>query len=248
MNCRDIEPLVTAYVDAAGTSADRAAVETHLDQCEACRADAERQAAARAVVRRRASVLASPSAPAALRARCANAAAPAPPARGVLPWAVAAALLAAVVLLITFTTRSTTLLAAQLTVDHVKCFEFAGKANPDAHALEASLASRFGWHIVVPPGSVAAGLTLLTARRCLYADGKVAHLMYRHRDRDVSLFVLPHTSRTPDNVEEVKVMGHEAVIWSSRQQSYVLIGREPRAELEQLAAYVQQTLAQDKPW
>lgn len=237
-NCREIEPLVTAYVDGEATDDDRVRVTSHLETCAPCRAGADRQAAARVVVRTRASALAATAAPASLRARCA-AGVQAPPRRGALPWVVAASIPAAALLLVTLTSRSTTLLAAQLTVDHVKCFEFPGTPNQDVRALEASLANRFGWRVAIPPGSVAVGLTLLSARRCLYADGKVAHLMYRHRNRPVSLFVLPNTTRKPD---EVKVMGHEAVVWSSNSKSYVLIAREPRAELEELAAYVQSTI------
>jgi anti-sigma factor RsiW len=242
-NCREIEPLVTAYVDGETTPADRALVTAHLEQCPPCRASAARQSAARAVVRDRARALvASTPPPVALRGRCM------PPVRArsirrALPWAAAASIAAAALLLVTLTTRSATVLAAQLTVDHVKCFEFVGNQPPDVRTLEAKLSNTFGWHVSIPPGSLAAGLTLLTARRCLYADGKVAHLMYRHHQRPVSLFVLSETPRAP---EEVHVMGHEVVLWSDNQRSYVLIGREPRAELEELAAYVKNTI-DDQP-
>lgn len=245
-SCRDIEPLVTPYVDGDASPSDRAAVASHLEACSPCRRLADHEAAARTVVRARAAALqAATPAPPSLRAACTPAAAPTPrqAARTMLPWALAASVLAAAVVLFTLTTRSTTLLAAQLTVDHVKCFEFPGTPAPDARALEAKLASIFGWHMTVPPGSTDANLSLLTARRCLYADGRVAHLMYRHHDRPVSLFVLPNTERVP---EEVRVMGHEAIVWSLNRKAYVLIGREPRAELEELAAYVRTTLTQQE--
>lgn len=235
-SCRDVELLLTAYVDGEASDADRAIVAAHLAACAPCRHDVARQSVARTVVRARA-VAFAPSAPASLRARCAPAAAPAGP--RVLPWAIAASVLAAPFLLVTLTTRSATVLAAQLAVDHVKCFEFPGSPNPDAHALEARLASGFGWNMIVPPGSVAAGLSLVTARRCLYADGRIAHLMYRHHDRPVSLYVLPNTERLP---EEVRVMGYEAIVWSTDRRAYVLMGREPRVELEQIAAYVRTSL------
>jgi anti-sigma factor RsiW len=241
MTCRDIEPLITAYVDGESASADKLLVTSHLDACAPCRLHAERQAAARTVLRARASHLNAPPAPAALRARCRPAMAPAPR-RAMLPWALAASVIAAAVVLVTLTTKSTTVLAAQLTVDHLKCFEFPGSPDSDFQTLETNLTRRLGWSVMVPPGSLAAGLTLLTARRCLYADGKVAHLMYRHHNRPVSLFVLPASRHHAVPLEEVKVMGHEAVVWSANQKSYVLIGREPRVELEQLAAYVQKTI------
>jgi anti-sigma factor RsiW len=240
-SCKEIEPLVTPYVDGEVGAADRTIVAAHLERCPSCRLQAEREAAARIVVRARARVLVAPPPPAGLRARCAaHAQASArPTAWRPLPWAVAALAGAAAILLVTLTSRSATVLAAQLTVDHIKCFEFVGENGGDAHVLEAKLENRFGWHLIVPPGSPAAGLKLLTARRCFYADGKVAHLMYRHHDRPVSLFVLPDTTRVPD---ELRLMGHQVVMWSSNRRSYVLIGRESRADLEQLAAYVKTSL------
>ena len=237
ISCRDVERQATAYVDGEASADDHTAVAEHLTACPSCRRHVAQQDTARTVVRARALVLVS-TAPFGLRARCTPVV---PPAWRILPWAVAASVVIAPLVLVTLTTRSTTVLAAQLAVDHMKCFEFPGTPNPDSQALEAKLASGFGWRMVVPPGSVTAGLALLTARRCLYIDGRVAHLMYRHHDRPVSLFVLPDTTRVPD---EVRVMGHEAVVWSSHRdrKSYVLIGREPREELEQLAKYVQSTL------
>jgi anti-sigma factor RsiW len=239
-SCKEIEPLVTAYVDGEANPADQVTVSSHLERCPPCRVQAERQSAARTVLRARARTLACAEASPALRARCAAHVKPsARPSARALPWAVAASFVLAAVLLVTFTARSTTVLAAQLAVDHVKCFEFVGAPTTDVHALEAKLQSGFGWHLTVPPGSAGASLTLLTARRCLYADGKIAHLLYRHHDRPVSLFVLPNVVRAP---EELQVMGHEVVLWSSGRRSYVLVGRESRADLEAVAAYVKSSL------
>ena len=39
------------------------------------------------------------------------------------------------------------------------------------------------------------GLELVGARRCLYGEGKVAHLMYRDQGRPVSIFMLPKSVR-----------------------------------------------------
>ena len=40
----------------------------------------------------------------------------------------------------------------------------------------------------------------------------------------------------------VDVMGHEAVIWSGGGRTFVLIAREPRAEVERMASTVQAAL------
>jgi anti-sigma factor RsiW len=91
----------------------------------------------------------------------------------------------------------------------------------------------------VPEQLEHAGLELVGSRPCLYGQGKVAHLMYRHEGRPVSIFMLPNSMR-PDQV--VEVMGHEAVIWSIGGRTFVLIAREPRAEVERMASIVQAAL------
>jgi hypothetical protein len=45
----------------------------------------------------------------------------------------------------------------------------------------------------------------------------------------------------PDDVREedvVKVMGHQAAVWSVGNRSFVLVAREPRAVVDSLASYV----------
>src|SRR5690606_24652369 len=67
--------------------------------------------------------------------------------------------------------RSEALLAAQINADHDRCFRIYVPPDApalDAEAVEAELASRYGWNIHVPPSSEAAGLTLVYARRCLF--------------------------------------------------------------------------------
>ncbi len=43
-----------------------------------------------------------------------------------------------------------------------------------------------------------AGLELVGARPCLYGEGRVAHIMYRHHGVPVSLFMLPHSARAQE--------------------------------------------------
>lgn len=65
LECRDLEPLLHAYVDGEFESADRAEFEAHLAQCPACRARVQAEQAFREKLRAAAAV----RAPAALRAR-----------------------------------------------------------------------------------------------------------------------------------------------------------------------------------
>ena len=51
--------------------------------------------------------------------------------------------------------------------------------------------------------------------------------------------MLPKSARTEQFVE---VLGHEAKIWCIGNRTLVLIAREPRREVEQVAAYLQASL------
>jgi RNA polymerase sigma factor (sigma-70 family) len=134
------------------------------------------------------------------------------------------------------TAWSSAALATQIALDHAKCFTlFGGAGAVDVRATEVGLGRRYGWQIRLPEGVGPKGLVLVGARRCLYAQGSIAHLMYRVQGRPVSLFVLPGTVR-PSAM--VSALGHEAVIWSSAGKTFVLLGREPRVELERMAAYL----------
>ena len=97
------------------------------------------------------------------------------------------------------THRSDTVLAAQLTADHAKCFRlFAQSDSPDddAHRVEQMLDRRL-WLGSARAAFVAAdGVHLIGARRCLYADGPVPHVMYRVNGHDVSLYVLDGVTRS----------------------------------------------------
>jgi len=139
------------------------------------------------------------------------------------------------------TDSSTRVMAAELTADHVKCFAMNRLLHPNGQpgAVVASLVSQFGWTARLPEDPESAGLELVGARPCLYGEGKVAHLMYRHHGVPVSVFMLPKSIRPEEIIE---VMGHEAAVWSSGSRTFVLIAREPRDEVQQMASYVQASL------
>ena len=102
-------------------------------------------------------------------------------------------------------------------------------------AVESAMVSRFGWQMHLPSEASRAGLELVGSRPCLYGEGKIAHIMYRHNGQPLSVFMLPRTER-PEQI--VETLGHECAIWSSADRTFVLVSREARDEVERLAAYV----------
>jgi anti-sigma factor RsiW len=251
MSCRDMDRLLTAYLDGEVRSDERRGVEEHLAACAACGRRGRAEGTARRVLMLRAGSL-SPRAPAGLRDRCA---ALAPRPVRTRPWAtphwwaspgwrrtsLASAslvlLLLAAVVSYGVVSHSPTLLAAELTLDHLKCFAFFEPRGVDADpaAVAAQLEKDYGWLLRVPGSSGRERLTLLGARRCLSTDGQVAHVLYRHAGRPVSLFMMPRTSR-PE--ARVAMAGRVATIWSRGSTTYVLLGDESERELQAVAEYL----------
>jgi anti-sigma factor RsiW len=233
-SCREVDPLFTPYVDGEATVAERAIVDAHLRACPKCRHQTALQAAVRETVRAK---LAPPCAPAQLRARCRAAAHTGPfgiP-RTLFSLAMAAALVLVLggVLLYSLTGLSPTVLAAQLTLDHVTCFTFHDSNAPvDPRTSEERYAREYGQQIRLPQ-TAAAGLQLVGVRRCYCGDGAAAHAMYRLNGRPVSLYIIPGANRERASTD---VFGHDAFIWSKGDTTYALVSREPGAALEQLAA------------
>jgi len=139
------------------------------------------------------------------------------------------------------TENSARLLAAELTADHVKCFALnrALGTHQASTAVESSMASGFNWPVHLPDNPAEACLELVGSRPCLYAEGKIAHIMYRHDGRPVSLFMLPNASRAH---QLVRVLGHEAAVWCVGKRTFVLLAREPRPEVERMASFVQASM------
>jgi len=239
-SCREIDPLFAAYVDGEATADQRAAVDAHLKACPKCRHQTALQQVMRDTVREK---LCRPSAPEQLRERCRAAAHTGGfPLRSILArLSMAAALVLVVggVLLYSLTGFSPTVLAAQLTLDHVKCFAFESSTTPvEPRASEDQYARDYGSRVQLPRADVP-GLELVGMRRCYCGEGAAAHAMYRLDGRPVSLYVIPDAKRDPASTE---VFGHDAVIWSRSNVTYVLVGKEPRASLEALARKMEETL------
>jgi anti-sigma factor RsiW len=256
-DCRSIDPLVTPYVDGELADGDLALIEQHLRVCAPCHWRVEAEQAVRALIRTRKPALQKQSAPATLRTACAclgpraSAGAdgrPIPiPARlrraRLAPFAIAASLVALVggAFLYEQTNGPARVIAAELTADHAKCFamnKLLG-TRETASVVEASMAAGFDWQARLPEQPERAGLELVGARRCLYVEGRVAHIMYRYLGRPVSVFMLPDMVR-PEAL--TRVMGDECAIWSSGNRTFVLIAHEPRDDVERMASFVQASL------
>jgi hypothetical protein len=74
--------------------------------------------------------------------------------------------------------------------------------------------------IPVPPSSAEAGLELVGARRCLYAEGHMPHLLYLVGRQDVSLFVLEGEARPEATLAS---LGHRSNVWSVGANTFVLV-------------------------
>ena len=242
-SCREVDPLFAPYVDGEATADQRAIVDAHLRACPKCRHHTALQSAVRETVRTR---LCRPCAPEQLRTRCRAAAraglGPFGTTRSTLAsLAMAAALLFVMggVLLYALTGLSPTVLAAQLTLDHMKCFAVHDTATPvDLRVSEEQYLRDYGTEVRLPRAPIA-GLQLVGMRRCFCGEGIAAHAMYRLNGRAVSLYVIPDTRHDRASAE---VFGHDAVMWTHGNATYVLVSGEPRERLEALAKEMEPSL------
>jgi anti-sigma factor RsiW len=253
-DCRELEPLFAAYVDGEAEARDCAALDEHFRSCPPCRSRIEAERIVKdAVVSRRSALRTCASED--LRRRCeagrrsylpAASAGPRPNVFARRTW-VPLSMVATVVLTVAgvfiYSLRDgTEALAAQLAVDHVKCFGFASPpvVLPDARSLGREWAEARGWMVKVPESEPLEQLELLGIRRCISTEGTTAHLMYKWRGQPLSVYVLnsqhPNVSSTPRLVER---LGQEELIWSKKGRTYAVVTRGRPSEIEHLALYVQ---------
>lgn len=244
-DCRRTVDRLAPYVDRVLPASERADVEQHLAGCPPCRGAARAEEGARAVLREKAADLQAQPLPPGLRGRCEALASEhlkRTPARTwrLIPVSITAVLtiFIATVVFSLATQQSNTLLAAQLTVDHSKCFSLFGDVEgplPTSVDLEKMLLDDYGWAVRVPPSSAVDGVQLIGARRCLYADGRIPHVMYRVNGQDVSLFLLAGVTRNDANVVS---LGHRSQIWSRDGTTYVLVAPTAAGDLANAARYL----------
>jgi len=246
-DCQAIGPLLGGHVDGELGAEARELVAAHLSSCARCR-DAEAvQRQTRALVRAHATDLRE-TAPAPLRAAVAGRPVPvqAPVPRRSAPWRwvplpAAAALVIAItgVVAIGALAPRGSVLAAQLTMDHLKCALIThDRPHQQPEVASAEWRQRRGWEVTVPASAPDGQLEFVALRRCLYSDGEVAHLIYRAgRDgRPVSLFVMP---RARHSAPGLAIMGHDTVTWSANGRTYAVVGDLPAADFQRAVAYLQ---------
>jgi anti-sigma factor RsiW len=138
------------------------------------------------------------------------------------------------------TRRESTLLAARLTADLIRCVKEAGvpeTASADAGRLQSLLSEQYGWKVRVPPSSAERGVELIGARRCFYADGSVPHVMYRTSDGDVSLYMMEGVMR---GEADVVTEGYRSRVWSREATTFVLVAPVDAGDLAGAVEYLKQ--------
>ena len=249
--CRDIEPLLAAYVDGEVAPDHRGLVQGHLATCPPCRHAVEGERVARDVLHARRNELVAAASPE-LRRRCAAcvSSAPAPAAgwsapriarRTWVPLSFAATIVLAVAgVFFMGLNGSVEALAMQLALDHVKCFQFSPPhSEVDSGTAAEVWKKSYGWLISVPKSAPVEQLELLDVRRCMSTQGASAHIMYRWRGQPLSVYVLNSVPRSDIHVEQIVArVGQEAIIWSDAGRTYAVVGRGLPRDLEHIAHYL----------
>lgn len=226
--CRQMEALLPPFVDGQATAAAQSAVEAHLAGCAECRAAVAAQREVRALlVSRRATLAdAAPSGFAAdvRRVVAAQQSRVAPSRWRLSALAAAAAVVLAMVGALSWATgRSSVLLAAQLTLDHLKCFVIDGDDHDHPLTVDAAQAqfhASYDMDVRLPVPPAASTARLVSVRQCLYGEGWIAHALYRVDGDAVSVFVMDARSAAPATIE---AFGRHAEVMSSRGTTYVLV-------------------------
>jgi anti-sigma factor RsiW len=256
--CRDLDERLTPYVDGEAAPDERRAVDAHLAKCPPCRGHADAERAAREVIQQHRDEL-RPPAPDRLRARCvahrdtgstlaprsslgrARSSAIGRVASGVPRWvplSLAATLLLAVGgVFLSGVNSGVQALATGLVLDHAKCFQFKGDLSKpvDVKVLEGKWEREQGWPLDLPASAGDEQLRLLTVRRCLSTDGRVAHAMYLWRGQPLSVFVLPQATGRERALE---VMGRDAAIWSAHGRTYAVLADGHPSNFTHIVDYV----------
>lgn len=256
--CSRIDPLVTPFVDGELSAVDSELVATHIARCPPCHSKVSSERSVRALLGAKRSQLCVSCAPAALKSRCATLAAGRSPSPTVAPFPTPAvrrsswtarirplALAASLILVVgglvfVSTQQSTRVLAAELAVDHEKCFALNRMlaTRHSAQTIQSSMSDRFGWSMHLPDMSDHQDVAVVGSRPCLYGEGMAAHLMFEHDGEPVSLFMLPHETRRDQIVD---VLGHQCRIWSRGDRTFVLVARQSRVPLEEMAQMFEST-------
>lgn len=224
--CRQMEALLPPFVDGEASPSSVAVVEAHLSRCAVCRhaAAAQREVRALLVSRRARLAEVAPDQLAADVRRAVAAPAVAVSRFQFSAFAAAAAIVLAVLGGFSWATgRSSVLLAAQLTLDHLKCFVVDGDdhdhpLSPDA--AQVTFHEQYGMDVRLPVPPDAAAARLVSVRQCLYGAGWVAHALYRVDGEAVSVFMLHDQASAP---ADVHAFGRHAQVVNRGDTTYVIV-------------------------
>ena len=252
-NCREIEAKLAEYVDGQQAETERAAVDSHLQSCPPCRTRAAGERAAHDLICARRDTLRA-TAPDHLRERCAAQRRVGSPPAAVLtrtPWvrfSLAASVLLAGALFVLFGLGSSVeTYAAQLSADHLKCFQYPPEASsaPDVTLLGRTWQATNGWGLKVASSTTMEGLTLLGIRKCGSSRGRVAHILYRWHGEPLSVYVLNHRfdhSATAAHDHDVTRLGEHAIVWTEHDRTYAVIADHRLPDLQRVATYVRRSI------
>ncbi len=228
-DCRQMESLLPPFVDGETSPRDAALVEAHLERCTPCRQLMREQRDVRALLTSRRASLRG-AAPFGLESRVRalaggeRASARAGWTRRFSPLAAAAVVVLAIAGgLYWGTGQSSALLAAQLTLDHIKCFLIDGDEHAQsmtAAAGQVQLHEAHGLDVSLPVPREAEGAHLVAVRNCLYGEGFVAHVLYRVHGEPVSMFVLPGRSAAH---ADVVAFGRHTEVVTRHGVTYVVV-------------------------
>lgn len=232
MTCQEIQPLLAAYVDEGSAAAERQQVDVHLRACAGCRQAVEVQRAVRRVLAVHGRSAGAP-APPGLATRISATLAAEQPAGLAVGWRFRLSAFAAAALVVlalgavavpVLTGRSTVVLAAQMALDHLKCFYIEPHEHGEAVAVdqaERDLKRHHGVDLVLPRTAGLPDSRLVAVRRCLYGEGHATHLLYALGNQPVSLFIFAGVEPA---AADVSLLGQDEVSWSSHGRTYLLVG------------------------
>ena len=155
------------------------------------------------------------------------------------PVSLAATLLLAIagVLVFGLVSGRGTALAAQLAEDHLRCLRAVSRRVPaDPAQMEERWRKNRGWFVKVPSSSPTDDIQFIALRRCFHGDRQeLAHALYRHKGRIVSLFIFPDDDgRRRANLE---IMGQRELIWSQGGRSYAIVADGDAADVHALKEF-----------
>ena len=119
-------------------------------------------------------------------------------------------------------TFKNSVLAAQLTLDHLKCFVIDGDDHD--HPLSAAdgqvrFQHDFGMDVRLPETTPGGRARLVSVRQCLYGDGWIAHALYRVDGQPVSLFVIDGSH----DAASVAAFGRQAKVVERHGRTFVVV-------------------------